>query len=533
MISTLIWTTVALAGVVTGQTAVDLDAVYAPRRVALLVGVQDYRDPALAGLRFAAKDAQDFARILGDPDLGGFDRVRVLSQGGETSGEGIHQALLDVTADLQRDDTFLLYLSGHGTLTVDPLEGSRLFFLPSDGELDRAEKTGIALADLEKALTALPARRRVLIADTCHNGRSGSKSALDASTRETVNTMRGVPPAPRNLHDVAESEARLYAAEYHQPAMEDPHLENGVYTHFLLRSLTDQQAAADLDRDGLVDIAEAHQYARDNTIEHTGGAQVPRAEYRIVGREEIFLSGEASSRSTAEKALLSALDDVLAQARVLVDGTPRGELPGLLAVEPGRHRVEVQTEDGRLIARQTVRLDPGTTMAIESLVGPQEPTWLLWGGTTARHGAGSATMHPWAAELEAGRFDLLDVGATTSWDLHLRGSWMQGTIPEQGDVSVAAGEVSLGLTFSSRLGPVHAGPLVEAMVPWRHFENVTGLHRQATLTGAAGLRAWMWLPTGERRVALRYDLRFAPYAHDASWTSLWHHGVAVGLRPRS
>ena len=84
----------------------------------------------------------------------------------------------------------------------------------------------------------------------------------------------------------------------------------------------------------LVDVAEAHDFARDRTMQHTGGIQVPRAEYRIVGREEIYLAGNPLERSAAEQALLSACDQLLAQARLLVDGIPRGEFPGLLAVQP-------------------------------------------------------------------------------------------------------------------------------------------------------------------------------------------------------
>ena len=57
-----------------------------------------------------------------------------------TTAKGIEQAISEASAGLN-DDTFVLYLSGHGTLTVDPLEGSQLF-LPSDGELDSPREAG-------------------------------------------------------------------------------------------------------------------------------------------------------------------------------------------------------------------------------------------------------------------------------------------------------------------------------------------------------------------------------------------------------
>ena len=52
MIPLLALLSAASAGVTEGPEA-DLDAVYAPRRVALLLGVQEYEDPKLQGLRYA------------------------------------------------------------------------------------------------------------------------------------------------------------------------------------------------------------------------------------------------------------------------------------------------------------------------------------------------------------------------------------------------------------------------------------------------------------------------------------------------
>ena len=278
-------------------TAEELEAAYTPRRVAVLIGIQEYDDPALQGLRYAAKDAADLGEALGAPGLGGFDVVHVVAGRSATTAEAIRHAITVATADLQRDDTFVLYASGHGTLTVDPLDGSQLYLLPSDSNLDRPTQTGIPVSWLEETISELPVRRRVLILDTCHNGRDGSRSALNASTQRTLATMRGEAPAPRAGLSVSENEARLFAAEYHQAALEAPELENGVYTHFLIEALREGRGSADLDRDGLVDVVEAHNYAMDRTFRYTGGAQMPRAEYRITGREKIYLSGDPEQRS--------------------------------------------------------------------------------------------------------------------------------------------------------------------------------------------------------------------------------------------
>lgn len=526
----------AHAGVVKGEAS-GLDDVYAARRVAVLVGVQDYADPTLQGLRFPAKDARDLGAALEDPAIGGFDRVFVVEGAESTSRAAIERAIAVASADLQRDDTFLLYLSGHGTLTLDATEGSRLWFLPSDGELSRPEQTGLAIAELEEMVSDLPARRRVLVMDTCHNGRAtggglAGRAKVNTPTAQLLAGLRGEPPAPRGLREVSESEARLFAAQYHQPAMEDPELQNGVYTHFLLKSLTDQRAAADLDRDGLVDAAEAHDFARDKTIAHTGGMQVPRAEYRIVGKEEIWLAGDPRERRRAEHALLSGVDQVLAQAKLLVDGVARGPAVGLTAVEPGRRDISLVDDEGRTLVRRKVSLEAGATLPVEDLFEEAPSRFVALAGGAAVHGAGSDQWPGYGGELEVG-WMAPRRGPHVQWEAHGRVTATQGAVTvAEAPVDATAGLAALGGSVGFGGRAVTVGPQLELGVPWRSFEDDLGRHDQGSVTVVPGARALLLAPLGQRELVVRYDARFVPWRHDAAWTSVWHHGLAVGVTTR-
>lgn len=549
-LSTLLFASVlpaAHAGVVAGDTGTD-DGVWEARRVAVLVGVQDYTDTALQGLRFPDKDARDLGDALLADDIGGFDQVFTISGADATTAEGIRRALAIATADLQRDDTFFLYLSGHGTLTLDPVEGSKLWFLPSDARLDRPEQTGLAIAELENWLHSQPARRRVLVMDTCHNGRDTGtllgRSAVNGPTAQLLAGLRGEPPAPRSLRAVSESEARLFAAQYHQPAMEDPALENGVYTHFLLDALGPSRDEADLDRDGLVDVVEAHDYARDHTIRHTGGIQVPRAEYRIVGHEEIYLSGDPDRRSTAEQALLTACDEILAKARLLVDGQPRGAMPGLTAVEPGRHRIELQSADGTTLAKQTVHLEAGATLPIETLLeGSGGSTVAVSLGSVVSTGAAQPWFHPIIPELEVQWLEPVQLGERWRPALHVRAGGWRGMVDEQdtlsGALPVSAGTAAFGASLGVRARDFSVGPQAELLTPWRVFEDYsdgtadqTTTRRQMQATPALGARA-LWTPlVGDRLLTVRLDSRWAPYTMDTERLGMWHHGVSLGWAPK-
>ncbi len=511
---------VAVAGVVDATPVPS--AVHAARRVAVLVGVQEYTDPALRGLRFPAKDAHDLASALQSPDVGGFDRVFVVDGASGTTRAELLRAISVAAAELQRDDTFVLYLSGHGTLTIDPAFGSRLWFLPSDGALNAPERTGISVAELESMVHSLPARRRVLILDTCHNGRSGSKSLVAMPTAKLLQSFRGDPPAPRDIRDVSESEARLYAAQYYQPAMEDSELQNGVYTHYLIEGLGIGRGTADLDGDGLVDVTEAHEYARDRTINFTGGIQVPRAEYRIVGREEIYLSGKKSERSAAEQALVSACDLVLQRARLLINGVPRGELPGLYAVEPGLQSVEVQTADGKTIFKERVAFAAGHTMPIEDLLKRHRPSVSALTGVSFL--AGVPEFNPWMGSLLVSVANPIRLSGPWRPELHAAIDLGGGDVADGRHVT--SGAASVGAMVGVTAGAAYLGPAVDLRVPFRG----DGQEWQGDPTGAGAMVAGVTVPLGARLFAdLRADGYVTSIPIDDRQEIAWGAGLRVGL----
>lgn len=525
----------ALAGSLGTAPGTSLDSVYAPRRVAVLVGVDSYTDTSLVPLQFAAKDARDLAMVLSDHRYGDFDSVTVVTGPQATTAKGIREAIDRATADLQRDDTFLLYLSGHGTLTIDAAQGSQLWFLPSDGKLEQARTTGLGVSWLEDRVADVEARRRVLIMDTCHNGRD--KSSLDPATARTLASMRGEPPAPRGVREVSESEARLFAAQYYQPAMEDAELRNGVYTHFLINALSDGASQADLNRDGLVDVTEAHDWARDRTIAYTGGIQVPRAEYRVVGREDIYLAGNQATRTAAERALIAATDTLLANARVLVNGQPRGVLPEVIALDPGMQNIEIQDEEGHTLVRRTLWLRAGDTVMVEDLMPSRAASVDLTMGAAIRAGPGSAQLHTTVGELQAA---LIVPKLGTRWlvpEAHLNGTWGYGLLDVRGQygtyLPVQAGELTLGLGAQLPLHrvPLSLGPSLESGAIWRSFTDQDGQsYRQAAPTVSPGLSAALRVPIRSgNALVVRYDARLIPYSYQGESTQVVHQGVRVGM----
>ena len=360
-----------------------LEQAFAPRRVALVVGVDRYDDGAFPRLRYASRDALAMAEVLGDPMQGGFDEVVVLTTEQETSRISILATLDEMVGTLQRNDTFLLYFSGHGTLSAEDSGETSLYLCTRDTHAERPASTAIRVDALQRIFrNRVSCRRKVMVLDSCHNGEA--KSFVDDQTRERISRRRSSLD-PAVLTRVGEAEAHLFAAAFHQPALEDPDLGHGVYTYFLLESMDRRSDDADLDMDGVISVIEAHQFARDRTIAHTGGAQVPQAMFKEVGREDIFLSGGDDALMVAERGLLTSYSRLLAACHITVDGVPRGMLPKALAVEPGLHQIEVvEPHTGQVVVQRSVRVGAGQSLSVDSLADERRPEGYasLAGGVT-------------------------------------------------------------------------------------------------------------------------------------------------------
>jgi hypothetical protein len=89
----------------------------------------------------------------------------------------------------------------------------------------------------------------------------------------------------------------------------------------------------------------------------TAEMQVPMVWYKIIGREELLLSGDPNSRSRAQLAMLTAYDAPQEGMRLFVDGVEKGAFPRSVLIEPGSHVVEFQNLAGKRVdaGRMTFR----------------------------------------------------------------------------------------------------------------------------------------------------------------------------------
>jgi uncharacterized caspase-like protein/WD40 repeat protein len=261
-----------------------------PRLRAVVVGVSDY-DGADIDLRYAAKDAEDFARALriaGDRMLGpGRTTITVLSSGAasaqlEPTARNIKTAL-DTLRKSAHTDVVVVYFAGHGVTLGN--ESGDYYFLAADassfGLADAEVRRRVAISgnELAEIMKLIPAEKRAMILDTCGAGRF----------LQEFGTSRYPPDdEARALHRLHERTGFhiLAGAAAGKPSWEASPYSQGLLTYSLLFGMR----GAALDADRYVDVVRLFELAAQ---------KVPQLARRILGVQRPLFASPGGGTSFA------------------------------------------------------------------------------------------------------------------------------------------------------------------------------------------------------------------------------------------
>jgi hypothetical protein len=127
------------------------------QRKALIVANDNYEHGALRNLRAPGADAEALARVLGDPQIGGF---RVHVRGNEPSHAMLGH-IEDLFSESRPADVLLLYFSGHGLKN----DAGELFLAASNTRPDRLASTAIPAQFVQACMRETLSQSVVLLLD--------------------------------------------------------------------------------------------------------------------------------------------------------------------------------------------------------------------------------------------------------------------------------------------------------------------------------------------------------------------------------
>ncbi len=332
----MILSALLIAQLVTGQSEP------AVRRFALVVGANDGGRERVT-LRYAASDAKSVASVLAQ--LGGVaprDLMTIEEPKPADIGRSIDELSRRLTA--ARDSAgrleVIFYYSGHSD---------------ENGLLLGQER--YTYDELRRRLDGLPAEVRLAIVDACASG---------ALTRSKGGVSR--PPFLVDASNQLKGHAFLTSASIDEAAQESERLKASVFTHALVSGL---RGAADTSRDGRVTLAEAYQFAFNETLARTAstrsGPQRPAFDIQLVGTGEMVLTDVriASSQLELDSGLSGRVFVLNANGGLVVEVAKSAGAPLQLGVEPGSYRVLVDDGKGGL-GQTTLALAEKQTATVTS-----------------------------------------------------------------------------------------------------------------------------------------------------------------------
>jgi len=260
----------------------------------LAVGVSDYAAEPFK-LRYAAKDAGDLAALAAVHGKGPFRKVLVHRL---VDGEATRERILAAKEKLRAsrvDDEVIVFFAGHGLLD----EKLDYWFATADMDFEKPAARGLLYDDIEGLLDGIPARRKLLLVDTCHSGevdkdsvevvalagetRGPAVKARAVGTRGIKKKLQGAEAAVQGLGDAigelfqdlrrGSGAMVISAAGGAEYALESSEWNNGVFTYAVLDGLGNK--SADRNGDGRVQISELRDHVAEVVKRLTAGKQTP------------------------------------------------------------------------------------------------------------------------------------------------------------------------------------------------------------------------------------------------------------------
>ncbi|OBQ36721.1 MAG: ABC transporter substrate-binding protein [Anabaena sp. MDT14b] len=217
-------------------------------KIALLIGVSKY-EPGLTPLPAATKDVEAMQQVLENPDIGGFDEVKVLVNPPRQEMEEAIEMLFD---DRQKDDLLLLFFSGHG---IKDEEGN-LYFATHNTRKNLLQSTTVSAKVVHQVMKNSRSKREVVILDCCFSGAFAEGLLARNDVSVDIKSQLG-----------GEGRAVLTSSTSTQYSFEQQGADTSIYTRYIVEGL--ETGAADRDEDGWISVDELHEYATKAVQEAT------------------------------------------------------------------------------------------------------------------------------------------------------------------------------------------------------------------------------------------------------------------------
>ena len=308
-----------------------------PKLYVLAVGVNDYYDGRLR-LTYAVPDATALAEGFRKAGSGLYASVEVKTVlDSEVTQANLDRVFAEISQKVQPRDVFVFFLAGHGKT-----KNGRYYFLPRDFRYEddsSIEKAGMGQDKFQAWFASIPARKSLLLYDTCESGSLTGANARGSDVDERLGALNRMARATGRTF--------LTATTDDAPALEG-YRGHGVFTYALLDALD----RADINKNGLIEVSELADYIDQKVPDYSYEA----FKLRQIPQRSVVGNNFALTNKVGVLAAMSATQTV--------ENTSIAAKPTHVVVTP------VDVKDSTSDAASSVRhLRPGTQVRVLEAAG--------------------------------------------------------------------------------------------------------------------------------------------------------------------
>jgi uncharacterized caspase-like protein len=260
----------------------------------LAIGINDYFDEAIPNLQFAENDARDVYNVFSDATSKKSFHGKLLTGEQATLTQIKSYAGERIAGEAKKEDAVLIYFAGHGAVEMLPGSNFRMdasnYLVPHDAVNKHLYSSAFSLTkDLPTLLDRISAEHITVILDCCFSGGSGYRGArgIEGFYLQMAKLTTGTDPTSKVVGvsgtpiDLGIGRVILMACGPDQVAIESSDLKNGIFTHFLVKTISENSGQ------GHVSSTLVHDEVTKAVLSFTNGSQYPVLEGRLQGHKMI------------------------------------------------------------------------------------------------------------------------------------------------------------------------------------------------------------------------------------------------------
>ena len=277
-----------------GTTTEDVAAKREVNLHAVLIGISKYKfgdqnidGNQISNLKSPSDDATEIYKFLKSPEGGSFPDANITLLTDDQATKSGVEAALNRLKQTKPEDYFVIFIAAHGVIWQEKSASGKTeeypYFVLYDTDPRDISKTAMRMEFFKKTVQAVPARKGLVMSDTCHS----AGVMLDSGSRGLAVTQRAQNQLLATLQDIPRGVGYLSAADQNESSLEKDELGHGVFTYCLLEAV---RGNADADAVGKVTFEELKNYVRDEVPKLTDNKQHPQYATSMLSANQIPLS---------------------------------------------------------------------------------------------------------------------------------------------------------------------------------------------------------------------------------------------------